>query len=351
MKKVLITGTAGFIGFHLSNKLISEGYEVFGLDSINEYYDVKLKLARLSQLGFDTEQIKYNKLISSKTNGHKFIKVDLKDKENIDRLFRNNKFEIVINLAAQAGVRYSLENPYEYVDTNVSGFLNILEACRNNSIEHLVFASSSSVYGLNETIPFKESDLTDHPISMYAATKKNNELMAHTYAHLFDLPCTGLRFFTVYGPWGRPDMALFLFTDAIVKGKSVKIFNDGEMYRDFTYVDDIVDGISRVLTSAPLGGDLFDAKRPISNISSAKYKIFNIGNSNPVSLMDFVKAIEEKIGKKAIKEFLPMQPGDVLRTFAETKELNTLTGFKPQTTVDEGVANFIDWYLDYHSKR
>ncbi len=348
MKKILVTGTAGFIGFHLVQKLTSEGYEVVGIDNLNDYYDVNLKLERLKEQGVNIDKIEYNKIIRSSKNDNSFIKLDLSDKAGIEELFRNNKFEVVVNLAAQAGVRYSLENPHTYVDTNVSGFLNILEGCRHSGVEHLVFASSSSVYGLNESNPFKESDHTDHPISMYAATKKANEMMAHTYSHLFDFACTGLRFFTVYGPWGRPDMALFLFTQAISKGQPIKIFNNGEMLRDFTYVDDIVQGISKVVHTIPIPDIEFDARHPQPHISSARYRIFNIGNSQSVPLMQFIQAIEHKLGRKAEKEFLPMQAGDVKKTYADTNRLKEFVGFDSKTSVEEGVSNFVDWYLEYY---
>ena len=349
MKKILITGTAGFIGFHLTQKLTAEGYNVIGLDNLNNYYDVNLKLGRLKEQGFDIDNIDYNKPIKSSLNNSWFTKLDLIDKDNIEKLFKENNFDIVINLAAQAGVRYSLENPQAYVDTNVSGFLNILEGCRHHNVEHLIFASSSSVYGLNETVPFKESMNTDHPISMYAATKKANEMMAHSYSHLYNIACTGLRFFTVYGPWGRPDMALFLFADAIVNDKPIQIFNNGEMFRDFTYVEDIVNGITNVLETKPAPSNEFNAVNPLPHISSANYRIFNIGNSKPISLLDFIEAIEHKLNKKAKKEYLPMQPGDVHRTYAETIELHKVTGFCSQTSVEEGINKFVDWYTLYYS--
>jgi UDP-glucuronate 4-epimerase len=348
--KILVTGTAGFIGFHLAKRLISEGHTVIGLDSINDYYDVNLKYGRLSASGIDKDKIKYNQLIQASGSAqYRFIQLNLEDRENLTRLFSEEKFDKVCNLAAQAGVRYSLTNPYAYIDSNIVGFINLLEACRHSGVRHLVYASSSSVYGLNETIPFSEKDNVDHPISLYAATKKANELMAHTYSHLYGLPTTGLRFFTVYGPWGRPDMALFIFTKAILEGSPIQVFNNGEMERDFTYVDDIVEGIFRLLTqAAPRGNTTWDPNSSDPSSSPARYKIYNIGNSKPVKLMDFIRAIENALGKKAIMEYQPMQAGDVRRTWAEVEHLVKDTGYKPQHTVEEGIGEFVKWYLEYY---
>lgn len=347
--KILVTGTAGFIGFHLANRLLSEGHEVVGLDSINDYYDVRLKFARLREAGISEPEIEYNKLVTStKFDKYQFIKMNLEDRENIMALFESEKFDRVCNLAAQAGVRYSLTNPYAYIDSNIVGFINILEACRHNHIQHLVYASSSSVYGLNEKIPFSEKDNVDHPISLYAATKKSNELMAHTYSYLYGLPTTGLRFFTVYGPWGRPDMALFIFTKAILEGKPIQVFNNGEMERDFTYIDDIVEGIFRILTGdAPAGNSDWNGKQPDPSSSPAPYKIFNIGNSKPVKLMDFVHAVEMATGKKAIIEYRSMQAGDVRRTWADVEGLASNYHYKPKYLVDSGIRFFIDWFQKY----
>ncbi len=347
--KILVTGTAGFIGYHLANVLAKRGDEVVGVDNINDYYDVNLKFDRLKDSGFEKEKIEYNKLISSKKYpNYKFIKLNLEDRENLEKLFKKEKFDKVCNLAAQAGVRYSLTNPYVYVDSNIVGFINLLECCRHNSIEHLAYASSSSVYGLNESQPFSTHDNVDHPISLYAASKKSNELMAHTYSHLFNLPTTGLRFFTVYGPWGRPDMALFLFTKAILEDRAIDVYNYGDMQRDFTYIDDIVEGVVRVIDNPPKGNLNWSGKNPDPSSSKAPYKIYNIGNNAPVGLMDFIEEIEKKIGKKARKNFLPLQPGDVKSTYADVSDLIEDLGYKPQTPIREGISNFIDWYLDYY---
>lgn len=351
--KILVTGTAGFIGFHLTNSLLNKGHEVIGLDSINDYYDVRLKFARLQEAGIAESGIEYNKLITSSQNkNYRFIKMNLEDRENIMALFESEKFDRACNLAAQAGVRYSLTNPFAYIDSNIVGFINILEACRHHAVKHLVYASSSSVYGLNEKIPFSEKDNVDHPISLYAATKKSNELMAHTYSYLYGLPTTGLRFFTVYGPWGRPDMALFLFTKAITEGKPIQVFNNGEMERDFTYIGDIVEGIYRVITSTPpQGNTTWNGSHPDPSSSPAPYRIYNIGNSKPVRLMDFIRAIEVNLGKKAIIEFLPMQPGDVRRTWAEVGNLIQNMDYKPFTQLDTGIQNFVTWYRDFYNTK
>lgn len=349
--KILITGTAGFIGFHLASRLLKEGHEVVGLDCINDYYDVNLKYARLQKTGIIKSDIEYNRIVQSRLfQKYRFIQLKLEDRENIETLFKQEAFDSVCNLAAQAGVRYSLTNPHAYVDSNIVGFMNILESCRHNKIKHLVYASSSSVYGLNESIPFSEKDNVDHPISLYAASKKSNELMAHTYSYLFGLPTTGLRFFTVYGPWGRPDMALFLFTKAIFEGKPIQVFNNGEMERDFTYIDDIVEGVFRIIEGEPpaVNPDWIGSK-PDPSSSRAPYKIYNIGNSSPVKLMDFIHALENNIGKKAIKEFLPMQAGDVQKTWADTNNLRQQYNYKPSTSAETGISKFISWYRNYFS--
>jgi len=347
--KILITGSAGFIGFHLVNKLIKEtDWQIVGLDNINDYYDVNLKYARLKEAGVEKEDVDYNKLVKSKKyDNYKFIKLDLTDRENLSILFEKEKFEYVVNLAAQAGVRYSLENPYSYIDSNIVGYINLLENCRNNKIKHLVYASSSSVYGLNTKQPFSTHDSVNHPISIYAATKKTNELMAHTYSYLYNLPTTGLRFFTVYGPWGRPDMALFLFTKAILENKPINIFNYGKMQRDFTYIDDIVTGIKGVLESIPKPNNEWNSDLPNQSSSISPYKIYNIGNNAPVKLMDFIEAIEKKLGKKAEKKLMPMQPGDVPSTFADVEDLINDIKYKPETTIDYGISMFIDWYVKF----
>lgn len=349
-KKILITGTAGFIGFHLANKFVSLENEVVGLDNINDYYDVNLKLGRLKEAGINTDNIEYNKVIkSSKNISYSFVKLDLNDNENLTKLFENKKFDIVINVAAQPGVRYSLENPQAYADSNLHGFLNILENCRNHSVEHLVFASSSSVYGLNETIPFSVKDNVDHPISLYAATKKANELMAHSYSHLFGIPATGLRFFTVYGEWGRPDMAYFLFTKAIYEGREIKVFNNGNMERDFTYIDDIVNGIVKVAENPAKSNSNWSGKSPDPGTSSAPFRLYNIGNNIPVKLMDFIREIERAVGKEAVKKYFPMQPGDVLRTWADISDLEKDFGYKPETKIQTGIPKFVNWYKKFYN--
>ncbi|WP_323757884.1 NAD-dependent epimerase [Roseivirga sp.] len=349
MAKILITGTAGFIGFHLAKKLLERGDEVVGLDSINDYYDVRLKHGRLLDTGINPEEVEYNKLVQSSTfKSYRFIQCQLEDAENLNHLFELENFDKVIHLAAQAGVRYSLENPKAYVDSNIVGFVNILEACRHNKVKHLSYASSSSVYGLNEVQPFSTSHNVDHPISLYAASKKSNELMAHTYSHLFGLATTGLRFFTVYGPWGRPDMALFLFTKSILDGKPIQVFNNGEMSRDFTYIDDIVEGITRVNDNPPKGNESWSGKTPDPASSKAPYKIYNIGNNSPVMLMDFVRTIERALGKEAEKEFMPMQPGDVSATYADVQGLIDNFDYKPETTLEDGVGKFIEWYRNFY---
>lgn len=347
--KILVTGTAGFIGFHLANALVKRGDEVVGYDVINDYYDVNLKLARLKTAGFDVSEVEQGKLISSKTQPNlKFIKADLADGETMKRLFESEKFDCVVNLAAQAGVRYSLINPQAYIDSNVTGFMNILECCRHNQTANLVYASSSSVYGLNENMPFSTHEGVNHPISLYAATKKSNEMMAHTYSHLFGVPTTGLRFFTVYGPWGRPDMALFLFVDAALKGKKIDVFNYGKMKRDFTYVDDIVKGIIKCIDNPAKPNPAWDAKHPDPATSSAPFKVYNIGNNSPVELMDYIKAVELKIGREIEKNFLPLQAGDVPATYADVGDLVADFDYKPNTSVNDGVARFIEWYCEFY---
>jgi len=345
--KILITGTAGFIGFHLAKKLISRGDEVIGLDSINDYYDVQLKYDRLKDTGIHDPG--YGKMIQSEKHpNYRFIKLQLEDKEQINQLFSSERFDKVCNLAAQAGVRYSITNPGAYIDSNIIGFINILEACRHHHVKHLAYASSSSVYGLNETMPFSTSHNVDHPISLYAASKKSNELMAHTYSHLYKLPTTGLRFFTVYGPWGRPDMALFLFTKAITSGKPIDVFNNGDMQRDFTYIDDIVEGLVRVIDNPPKGNKSWTGKSPDPSSSVSPYKIYNIGNNSPVKLLDFIEAIEAALGKEAKKNFMPMQPGDVPATYADVEDLVNTLGYRPNTNIKNGVNQFISWYKEYY---
>ena len=338
--KILVTGAAGFIGFYVSKILLQQGHHVVGLDNINDYYDVNLKYARLKELGInETDTAGFNRLSESAYNSNfSFIKMNLEDRIELPKLFENQKFDIVCNLAAQAGVRYSLENPESYVDSNMVGFLNILECSRQFNIKHLVYASSSSVYGLNKKIPFSTEDNVDHPISLYAATKKSNELMAHTYSHLFKIPTTGLRFFTVYGPWGRPDMAMFLFTDAIINNRPINVFNNGDMERDFTYIDDIVEGVVRVIEKYP--------EERIKN--NELYKLYNIGNNNSVKLLDFIKEIELNLEIESQKEMLPMQPGDVERTWANVDELIKDYDYRPNTPIKEGVKSFIDWFKVYY---
>lgn len=332
--KILVTGTAGFIGFHVAQRLLERGDGVVGLDNLNAYYDVNLKKARLKQL-------------ENQAN-FEFVKMELVDQKNIATLFEKQQFDVVIHLAAQAGVRYSLENPHVYIDSNVNGFCNILEGCRHTQIKHLVFASTSSVYGLNAKQPFSEHHNTEHPITLYAATKKANEVMAHSYAHLFNIPCSGLRFFTVYGPWGRPDMALFKFTQNILNNKPIEIYNHGDMTRDFTYIDDIVEGIIRVADNSATPCSNWDANSPDPATSSAPYRIYNIGNNQPVKLSDFVGALENALGKEAEKIYLPIQPGDVESTWANIDELVAHVDFQPKTTVQYGIDQFVAWYKSYY---
>ena len=332
--KILVTGAAGFIGMHVSQVLLARGDQVVGLDNLNDYYDPRLKQDRLARL--------------TPHPGFRFIRMDVADRPGMERLFAEEGFDKVVHLAAQAGVRYSLENPHAYVDSNVVGFMNVLEGCRHNRVAHLVYASSSSVYGGNTRMPFSEHDSVDHPVSMYAATKKANELMAHTYSHLFAVPTTGLRFFTVYGPWGRPDMALFLFTRAMLEGRPIDVFNHGRMRRDFTYIDDIVEGVVRTLDRVAEPDPAFDPDRPDPGRSDAPFRVFNIGNNQPVELMRFIEAIEATLGLEARKNLLPMQDGDVPATFADTDELAAWVNFAPRTDVREGVARFVAWYREYY---
>jgi len=334
MQKILITGAAGFIGFHLAKRLLDEGIEVVGLDNLNDYYDVNLKLARLRLLDGNA--------------GFRFLREELGNREGIAHLFEREQFDAVVNLAAQAGVRYSLVNPHAYIDSNIVGFTNILEGCRHNKVKHLVYASSSSVYGANTAMPFSVHHNVDHPVSLYAATKKANELMAHTYSSLYGIPTTGLRFFTVYGPWGRPDMALFLFTKAILEGRPIDVFNHGKMRRDFTYVDDVVEGVSRVIDRVPQGNPAWSGASPDPGTSYAPYRIYNIGNNSPVELLHFIEVLEKALGREAVKRFLPIQPGDVPATFADVDDLMADVGFKPETSIEDGIASFVQWYRGYY---
>ncbi|NLP15380.1 NAD-dependent epimerase [Acetivibrio saccincola] len=333
-KKVLVTGAAGFIGFHLTKLLLDKSYEVIGIDNLNDYYDPKLKEDRLK--------------ILEKMDNFIFHKVDLKDKAALDDVFKKYRPEYVVNLAAQAGVRYSLINPYAYVDSNLVGFMNILEACRHYPVKHLLYASSSSVYGGNKVAPFSTSHNVDHPVSLYAATKKSNELMAHTYSNLYKIPTTGLRFFTVYGPWGRPDMAYFSFTKNIIEGKPIKVFNHGKMERDFTYIDDIVEGVYKLIEKVPAAKEDWDETKDDISTSFAPYKIYNIGNNQPVQLMKFINVLEDKIGKEAEKIYMDMQPGDVLRTYADVSDLERDINFRPNTSIEEGLGKFVNWYREYY---
>ncbi len=333
-KLVLVTGAAGFIGFHLSKKFLEAGYAVVGIDNMNDYYEVSLKEHRLALL--------------KPIEDFEFKRIGLEDKEQIFQLFEKHSFSHVVNLAAQAGVRYSITNPQAYIDSNIQGFINILEACRHYKPEHLVYASSSSVYGANKNMPFSVHHNVDHPISLYAATKKANELMAHTYSSLYNLPTTGLRFFTVYGPYGRPDMALFIFTKAILEGKPIDVYNQGKMKRDFTYVDDIVEGIVKLLPKAPVGKKSWNGNSPDPATSYAPYRVFNIGNNKPVELLRFIEVLEDKLHRKAMKNFMPIQPGDVPETYADIEALEKAVGFRPSTSIEEGIGNFVDWYLEYY---
>ncbi len=348
-KKILITGIAGFIGFHLTKKLVDQGFEVTGVDNINNYYDISLKLDRLKELGIDHyDQIQGRSLQSTIYSNLEFYYTDISDKFQVLNLFQNKKFDIVIHLAAQAGVRYSIENPDVYLSSNINGTFNILEACRYNPVEHLIFASSSSVYGLNSEIPFSVNHNVDHPISLYAASKKSNELMAHVYAYQFKIPVTGLRFFTVYGPWGRPDMAIYKFTKNILAGKPIEVYHNGNMQRDFTFVDDITESIYRLIPLAPKENLEWNTKLALPSTSIAPYRIFNIGNNSPVNLMDFVKEIEKATNKKAIIKFEELQKGDVEKTWADTSELFDEIEFLPKTLISDGIASFVNWYKEYY---
>jgi UDP-glucuronate 4-epimerase len=333
-RKILVTGAAGFIGYHLTERLLNERYTVTGIDSLNEYYDVELKKARLAQL--------------INHENFEFIRMSLEDHQGIMDLFQKKKFDYTVNLAAQAGVRYSLVNPAAYIDSNIYGFMNILEGCRHHQVKHLIFASSSSVYGLNTAMPFSVHDNVDHPISLYGATKKSNELMAHSYSFLYGIPTTGLRFFTVYGPWGRPDMALFLFTKAILENRPIDIYNYGNMRRDFTYIDDIVEGILRVAEKIPGPNPHWSGNKPDPGTSCAPYRLYNIGNNSPVELLRLIDVLEDTLGKKALKNFLPMQPGDVPGTYADVDDLMSEVGFKPDTTIEHGIKRFVEWYRAYY---
>ena len=334
MRKILVTGAAGFIGFHLAQRFLDAGDTVVGIDNLNDYYDVNLKKSRLARL--------------ENHRRFRFIRMDLADREGIAALFKKEAFELVVHLAAQAGVRYSIVNPYAYIDSNLVGFINILEGCRQQKVQHLVFASSSSVYGANTLMPFSVHHNVDHPLSLYAATKKANELMAHTYASLYNLPCTGLRFFTVYGPWGRPDMALFLFTKAILEDQPIDVYNQGNMKRDFTYIDDIIEGVYRIAAKVPEPNPAWRGDHPDPATSFAPYKIYNIGNNHPVELLYFIETLEKTLHKKAKKNFLPMQPGDVPATYADVDDLMADVGFKPATSIEEGIKKFLSWYKDYY---
>lgn len=348
--KILVTGAAGFIGFHLVNHLLKEGHEIIGIDSINDYYDPELKYGRLSVAGIAKFEIFYNQIVTSRIHqNYKFMQLLLEDEGSLMTLFQKENFDAVINLGAQAGVRYSLENAHAYIRSNISGFLNILECSRRFNIKHLVYASSSSVYGLNSSEMFSTSDNVDHPVSLYAASKRSNELMAHVYSHLYNLPVTGLRFFTVYGPWGRPDMAPMLFTKAILEGKPISIFNNGNMSRDFTYIDDIVEGIVRVLNKPAKSSTTEFANSPLPSNSSAPFAIYNIGNNDPVKLMDFINILEKELGVEAKKDFQPMQPGDVISTFADVSPLINNFGYKPSTSLSDGIKNFVKWYKDFYA--
>jgi UDP-glucuronate 4-epimerase len=345
-KKVLITGAIGFIGYHLTKKLLAEGYDVVGIDNINTYYDVKLKYDKLPILGIEEENIILSKLYQSIIHKRfKFGKIDIGNRFQIEELLKKESFDIVVNLAAQAGVQYSLKNPHTYIENNITGFINLIHAAKLNGVKHFIYASSSSVYGNRENTPFKETDNVDNPISLYAASKKSNELIAHTYSHLYGLKTTGLRFFTVYGPWGRPDMAPYKFTKAIIENETIEVYNYGNMIRDFTYVDDIVLGLTKVIDLLPKSNN----ERTAGEINTKLYQIYNLGNSTPIKLMEFIAAIEDKLGKKAKKKLLPIKPGDVIQTFSDVSKLQSDFHYKPSTTIKEGVANFVDWYLEYNS--
>ena len=348
--KILVTGAAGFIGCALCHRLLDRGNDVVGLDNINDYYDPELKYARLNTLGIAKEDVQWYKFSqSAEYPRFSFIRMNLEDTHAMQMLFANGGFDIVINLGGQAGVRYSITNPVAYVESNVDGFINILEGCRHNKVKHLVYASSSSVYGLNGKVPFSEHDSIAHPVSLYAATKKSNELMAHAYSKLYNLPTTGLRFFTVYGPWGRPDMSPFLFMDAILHDRAIKVFNNGDMFRDFTYIEDIVEGVVRICDVIPQGNPDWDEKNPDPATSPAPYRVYNIGNQHPTRLMDYIACIENAIGREAKKDFLPMQPGDVYQTYADSSALGEATGFKPATPLQQGIDRTVAWFKEFYN--
>lgn len=348
--KVLVTGAAGFIGSAVCKRLLERGNVVVGLDNINDYYDTELKYGRLVKLGIAKEDVTWYKFAQSTTEPNfQFIRINLEDKQAMQMLFANGNFDAVINLGAQAGVRYSITNPDAYIQSNIDGFINVLEGCRHSKVKHLVYASSSSVYGLNGKVPFSEHDGIAHPVSLYAATKKSNELMAHAYSKLYNLPTTGLRFFTVYGPWGRPDMSPFLFIDAILHDRAIKVFNDGDMFRDFTYIDDIVEGVVRILDVIPEGHKDWDEIHPNPATSPAPYCVYNIGNQQPTKLMDYIACIENAIGREAKKDFLPMQPGDVYQTYADSSALGEATGFKPSTPLQTGIDRTVAWFKEYYN--
>lgn len=347
MQKLLVTGAAGFIGFHLSKRLLqNDAYQVVGLDSINDYYDPGLKLNRLAELGIERSEITSNKKVHK--DNFSFVQANLEDRAFVADFFKQEQFDYVINLAAQAGVRYSLQNPHAYIESNMEGFLNVLEGCRHQKVKHLLYASSSSVYGLNTKMPFAVGDTVDHPVALYGATKKANELFAHSYSYLYNMPVTGLRFFTVYGPWGRPDMALFIFTKNIIEGKPISVYNNGNMRRDFTYVDDIVESLVRLITHVPAANENFDRNDPDPATSVAPYQLHNIGNHSPVNLMDFIKIIEQEVGKEAIIQYEPLQPGDIEETYADVEELMKAVDFKPSTSIRQGIKNFTNWYREYY---
>ncbi|MDI6402540.1 NAD-dependent epimerase [Balneolaceae bacterium ANBcel3] len=351
---ILVTGAAGFIGFHLARRLINDGFRVTGLDNINDYYDIGLKYGRLAELGISKEVLRKNTITEadflSEASGFRFHYVDIENKKDVDGLFEDSSPDVVVHLAAQAGVRNSLKNPYSYIDSNITGFLNILEACRAYPVRHLIYASSSSVYGANTTMPFSVRQNVDHPVSLYAASKKANELMAHSYSSLYNIPTTGLRFFTVYGPWGRPDMAPILFTKAILEKKPIKVFNHGNMQRDFTYIDDIIESLIRLIPVVPKANEGWNSDQPDPSCSYAPYRLFNIGANQPVELMDFISALEKELGDEAIKEFLPLQPGDVHKTWADVDSLYDEIGYRPKVTIKEGIGEFVKWYRRFYKK-
>lgn len=349
-RKILVTGAAGFIGAAVCHRLLQNGDTVVGLDNINDYYDTELKFGRLTELGIDRNMVEWFKFIhSSRYARFEFVRMNLEDRQAVRMLFANGEFDAVVNLGAQAGVRYSIENPSTYIESNVDGFLNVLEGCRHNNVKHLVYASSSSVYGMNGKTPFSEHDNVDHPVSLYAATKRSNELMAHAYSKLFDIPVTGLRFFTVYGPWGRPDMSPFLFIDAALHNRPIKVFNNGDMLRDFTYIDDIVESVVRILDIVPKGDPQWNSLDPDPAMSSVPYRIYNVGNQQPVKLMDYIECIEKTVGREIAKEYLPMQQGDVYQTYADSSALADATGFKPSTPLETGIERTVTWFRSFYN--